>query len=80
MRFMKNLMILVIILSFFNVGKSQTLISADYVGSVSKEQIIEDFGTVIIQFGVDMYKVLYETNDIHGTDSRATDTARKLRR
>jgi hypothetical protein len=74
MRFAKNLIFFSLLLFLTDVAHAQKLVSADYIGSVSRDQLIIDFGQPIIRNGVDMYKVLYETNDIHG----ALDTASGL--
>lgn len=50
---------------FFTSTTAQTLISSEFKGSRSLAQMQADFGP-IMQNGVEMYKVLYETPDIHG--------------
>ena len=74
MRYPKLTLVILLIGFSLNTGISQKLVSADYIGSFSKDQLILDFNTVIIQYGVDMYRVLYETDDVHG----ALDTASGL--
>lgn len=53
--------------------RAQELVSAELVGSISKAQMIADFGP-LMENGVDLYRVLYETNDVFG----ALDTASGL--
>jgi hypothetical protein len=52
---------------------SQTLVSAELVGSISKAQMISQYGP-LMENGVELYRVLYETNDVFG----ALDTASGL--
>lgn len=58
---------LVITFSLF----SQQLISHQYKGSFTKEQLIAEYG-VFMQNGVDMYKITYTTPDIFGVQDTAS--------
>ena len=44
---------------------AQNLVDAEYKGSISKEDMIANYG-FLMQYGVDMYKITYETNDVFG--------------
>lgn len=44
---------------------AQNLINSEYKGSISKEDMIANYG-FLMQYGVDMYKITYETDDVFG--------------
>lgn len=57
--------ILCIFLCSFSLLQSQTLISSTFLEARSLEQMQSDFG-LLMQNGIEMYKILYETPDVYG--------------
>jgi len=68
---MKRALTLFLFLSFFISANTQNIVSVDLLESRTKEDLVADFG-VFIAYGADLYKVTYETPDIHGVMDTAS--------
>ena len=60
-----TLPVLIFFLFITSFTQAQNLIDSEYKGSRTLSQMQNDFG-FLMQNGVEMYKVLYETLDVHG--------------
>lgn len=58
-------LVLITVFLFSNKLSAQTLVSSEYKGSRTLQQMQADFG-ILMQNGIEMYKILYETPDING--------------
>ena len=71
---MKRVFTLIFVFSFFFSSlKAQEIVSIEFLENRTKTELTADYGP-FVQFGADLYRVTYETPDIHGV----TDTASGL--
>lgn len=62
---MRIIYITLLLLSTYVIANAQQLVSSEFLESISKAQLTNDYG-IFIQNGVDLYKITYTTNDAHG--------------
>ncbi len=51
---------------------AQDIVSVTHLGHQSEAELKARFGTPLIEYGIDMYKVLYTTVDVHGLPDTAS--------
>lgn len=69
---MKKVFTLFFVFSFFfSALPAQNLVDVEYLESRTQAELVADYG-FFIQFGADMYRVTYETPDIHGVMDTAS--------
>ena len=62
---MKKLLILLLVLFINFQAKAQNLVSSEFLQSISKSELETQYPT-IFHSGVDLYRILYESHDVHG--------------
>ncbi|MCF8243644.1 MAG: T9SS type A sorting domain-containing protein [Saprospiraceae bacterium] len=70
---MKKILTTSLILCFATIiALGQTLVTAQFLGSKTKNQLIAQLGNPFIKNGIKYYKVIYETPDVQGNTSLAS--------
>lgn len=69
---MKRILLFLILFVSFNVVRGQNLVSAEFKGSFSKQELIDNTQNLLIQNGISFYKIVYTTTDIKGQETNAS--------
>ena len=71
---MKKIIFTFSLLACFVTANSQTLINAEFIDNMTVSEIESEYGvpTFLMENGVDLYKVTYNTPDIYGNNSIAS--------